>query len=101
MEGELEKAIQDKQGESASQPPQTSTNLQYAPPAQVAAAPLTAPEPTTATSATGAIVEATAVAESSLGMEELMKVVKELENQVTEINIAKEKLAKLEASYDK
>ena len=30
-----------------------------------------------------------------------MKAVKELENQVTEINIAKEKLAKLEASYDK
>ena len=32
MEAELEKAMQDKQGESASQPPQTSTNLQSAPP---------------------------------------------------------------------
>ena len=30
-----------------------------------------------------------------------MKAVKELENQVTEINVAKEKQAKLEASYDK
>ena len=83
MEAELEKATQDKKGESASQPPQTSTNLQSAPPAQVAAAPPTAPAPTTATSATGATVEATAATESCLGMEELMKVVKELENQVT------------------
>ena len=83
MEAELEKDIQDKQGESASQPPQTWTNLQSTPPAQVTAAPPTAPAPTTATSATGAIVEATVAAESSLSMEELMKAVKELENQVT------------------
>ena len=46
-------------------------------------------------------MEATAVAESSLSMEKMMKAVKELEGQVTEINAAKEKLAKLEASYDK
>ena len=34
-------------------------------------------------------------------MEEMMKAVKELEVQVTEVKEAKEKLAKLEASYDK
>jgi len=101
MEAQLEKAIQEKQGETTSQPLQTSTNIQSAPPAQTAAAPITTPAPTTATSATGATVEATAAAESSLSMEEMMKAVKELEGQVSEINVTKEKLAKLEASYDK
>jgi len=101
MEAELEKAMQEKQGETASQPPQTSTNLQAAPPAQITAAPATTPAPTTATSATGATVGATTAAESSLSMEEMMKAVKELEGQVSEINVTKEKLAKLEASYDK
>src|ERR1700733_3399238 len=36
MEEELEKALQEKQGESASQPPQISTNLGPAPPTQAA-----------------------------------------------------------------
>lgn len=101
MEAELEKALQDKQGESASQPPQTSTTLGPAPPTQVAAAPPSIPAPTTATSATRAATEATTAAESSMSMEDLMKAVKELETQVTEINDAKDRLAKMETSYDK
>lgn len=101
MEVELEKALQDKQGDSASQPPQTSTNLGPVPPTQAAASPPAIPAPTIATSATGATAEATTTTESSMSMEELMKVVKELETQVTEINDAKERLAKLETSYDK
>jgi len=36
-----------------------------------------------------------------MSMEEMMKAVKELEIQTTEVKEAKEKLAKLEASYDK
>jgi len=36
-----------------------------------------------------------------MSMEEMMKVVKELEIQMTELKEAKEKLTKLEASYDK
>ena len=36
-----------------------------------------------------------------MSMEEMMKDVKELEVQATEVREAKEKLAKLEANYDK
>lgn len=43
----------------------------------------------------------TTTLESSMSMEEMMKVVKELEVQMTEQKEAKEKLAKLEVSYDK
>ena len=52
MEAELEKALQDKQGESASQPPQTSTTLGPVPPTQAVVAPPIIPSPTIATSAT-------------------------------------------------
>ena len=79
MEGELEKALQDKQGESTSQPPQTSTTLGLAPLTQTTATPPAIPAPTTATST----IDATAAPESSMGMEDLMKSVKELEIQVT------------------
>jgi hypothetical protein len=101
MEAELEKAMQQKQGETAPQPPQTSTDVQVAPTVQTAAAPVTTAAPITATSAAGTTTETTAPAGSSLSMEKLMKEVKELEGQVSEINVTKEKLAKLEASYDK
>lgn len=79
LEKELERALQDKQGESTSQPPQTA--------------------PTTATTTEAAAT--TTAPQSSLNMDELTKGIKELELQETKIKQAKEKLAELEAKYDK
>lgn len=98
MEGELEKALQGKQGESTSQPPQTVPTVVTVPPTQAAVTPPIIPATTTATDAT---VATTTVPETSMSMEELTKVVKELELQGTEIKEAKEKLANLEGKYDK
>jgi len=94
MEEELERIVQGKQGESTSQPPQTVPTNVPVPPTQAAAIPPVIPT-TTTTAAT------TTTSESSMSMEEMMKAVKELEIQTIEVKEAKEKLAKLEASYDK
>jgi len=96
LEGELEKAIQRRQGELASQPPQTVPTGVAVPPA--AATPPTIPATTTATDATAAT---TTVLESSMSMDELTKAIKELELQATKIKEAKERLAKLEEKHDK
>ena len=102
MEQELEKALQGKQGESTSQPPETAPLVSMVPPTQAAAIPLVIPTSTTATSTIDATTAtATTAPESSMSMEEMMKAVKELEVQVTKVKQTKEKLAKLEASYDK
>ena len=102
MEQELEKAVQDKQGESASQPPMTAPTIPAVLPTALVAIPLVVPLPTADTATTDAsAASATTTTESSLSMEEMLKAVKELEIQMTELKEAKEKLAKLEASYDK
>jgi len=92
LEKELEGALQDKQGESTSQaPPTTSTTATTT---EAAVAPVT-------TTATTEAAATTTAPESSLNMEDLTKAIKELELQATEIKQAKEKLAELEAKYDK
>ena len=93
MEEELERTVQGKQGESTSQPPQTVPTDVPVPPTQATAIPLVIPTTTTT-------VATTTTSESSMSMEEMMKAVKDLEIQTTEVKDAKEKLAKLEASYD-
>jgi len=93
MEEELERVAQNKQGESSSQPPPAVQANVHVPPTQPAAVPKT-------TSATSAVATTTTF-ESSMSMEEMMKVVKELELQATEIKEAKEKLVNLEGKYDK
>jgi len=97
MEEELERTAQGKQGESTSQPPQAVPANVPVPPTQPAAIPASIPTSETATTA----VVTTSTPESSMSMEEMMKAVKELEIQTTEIKQVKEKLAKLEASYEK
>ena len=88
MEEELEKASQSKQAEATSHPPPAVLANVPVPPTQSAAIPATTAAATTTAS------------ESSMSMEEMMKVVKELELQATEIKEAKEKMAKLEGKYD-
>lgn len=92
----MERALQEKQGESTSQLPQTAPTTAAATQAAV-----TPPITTATTTATDAAVAATTAPESSISMDELTKAVKELELQGTEIKQAKEKLAELEAKYDK
>ena len=92
MEKELEWALQDKQGESTSQAPPTTSTTATTTDATVALVTTTA---TTEAAAT------TIAPESSLNMEDLTKAIKEMELQATEIKQAKEKLAELEAKYDK
>jgi len=101
MEEELERALQDKQGESTSQPPQTAPTVVTVPPTQAAAIPPVIPTSTTTTTTTDATATTTTTPKSSMSMEEMMKAVKELEVQVIEVKEAKENLAKLEANYDK
>ena len=87
LEKELEGALQDKHGECKSQaPPTTSTT---APTTEAAVAPTTEAAGTT-----------TAL-DSSTSVEELNKSIKEMELQANEIKKAKEKLAELDAKYDK
>jgi len=97
MEEELEIIAQGTQGELTSQPPQAVPSNVPVPPTQPAAVPAVISTSETATT----IVVTTSTPESSMSMEEMMKVVKELEIQTTEVKKSKEKLAKLEASYDK
>ena len=102
MEQELEKALQGKQGESTSQPPVIAPTVPIVLPTTVVTIPPVIPASTTDTTTTNAsAATATTTPESSMSMEEMMKVVKELEIQMTELKEAKEKLAKLEVSYDK
>lgn len=101
MEQELERALQGKQVESTSQPPQTNPIVVTVPPTQAAAIPPIIPASTTTTTTTYVTTATTRAPESTMSMEEMMKVVKELEGQVTEVKEAKEKFTKLEASYDK
>lgn len=87
LEKELEGELQDKQGESTSQaPPTTSTTATTTEPA---VAPITEAAATTA------------APDSSASVEELTKAIKEMELQANEIKKAKEKLAELDAKYDK
>lgn len=73
MEKELERATQSKQGESSSQPPPAVQTNVPVPPIQ----PVAIPEATSAT----IVVATTTPFESSMSMEQMMKVVKELELQ--------------------
>lgn len=93
LEGELEKELQGKQGESASQPPQR-VPTDVATPSEPVALPNI---PTTA----DATVETTTVLMSSMSVDDLIEAVNKLKLQATEINETKEKLAKLEEKYDK
>lgn len=101
MEQELERALQGKQGDSTSQPPQIAPIFATVPPTQAAAIPPIISASTTAATTIDATVATTTTPESSMSMEEMMKAVKELEVQVIKVKEAKEKLAKLEVSYDK
>ena len=98
LEEELERAIQSKQGESASQPPQTVPAVVTIPPPPLTDTPPTVPATTTATDATAAT---TTIPEAGMSMDKLTKSINELRLQETEIKEAKEKLAKLEEKYDK
>jgi len=102
MEQELEKEVQDKQGESASQPPIIAPTVPTVLPTAAAEIPPIVPPSTANTTTTDvSVASATTAPESSLSMDEIMKAINELEIQMTELKEAKEKLAKLEASYDK
>jgi len=102
MEQELEKVVQDKQGESTPQPPVIAPIVPTVFPTLEATIPPIIPPSTTDTSTTDAsAASATTTPKSSMSMEEMMKAVKEIEIQMTKLKEAKEKLAKLEASYDK
>ena len=81
LEKELEGALQDKQGESTSQaPPTTSTNATTT---EAAVAPVT-------NTATTEAAATTTAPDSSTGIEELTRAIKEMELQATEIKQAKE-----------
>ena len=99
MERELEKAVQAKQGESTSQPPKAAPIVPSAPSTLTATIPPIIPSSTVGTSGTDAA--AATAPESSMSMEEMIKAMKELEVQMIDLKEAKEKLAKLEVSYDK
>ena len=102
MEQELVKAVQEKQRESASQPPVTTPTISTILPTTTTTVPPIIPPSTTDTATTDAsVASATTALEFSKSMEEMMKAIKELEIQMTELKEAKDKLAKLEASYDK
>jgi DNA-binding ferritin-like protein (Dps family) len=90
LEKELEGALQDKQGESTSQaPPTTSTTAATAATSAATGAPTTE----AAGTATGQ--------QDSPSIEDITKAVKQMELQADEIKKAKEKLAELESKYDK
>jgi len=97
----LEKALQEKEKELASQPAQTTQIATTAPPTVITSIPPTAPASTTGTSATDPSTAATTMPDTSMSMEKIMEEIKTLELQMAELKEAKEKLAKLEVSYDK
>ena len=102
IEHALEKALQEKQGELASQPAQTAPIATTAPPTATTSVPPTALASTTGTSATDtSAATTTSVPDTSMSMEKMMEEIKALELQMAELKEAKEKITKLEVSYDK
>lgn len=98
----LEKALQEKQGDLASQRSQTAPIATTAPPTAITTVPPTTPASTTGTSVIDTpATTTTTVPDTSMSMGKMMKEIKELELQRAELKEAKEKLAKLEVSYDK
>jgi len=101
IEQALEKYLQEKQGVSTSQPPEISPTITTGPSTLTTTVPPTIlasiEEITTSTSAT------TTPPSNSIGMsiEQLIKAMEELKLQVLEMKKFKEKLAKVEQSYDK
>lgn len=97
----LEKALKEKQGESTSHPPEEAPTSATSPPIGTTTLPPAIPASTTGTTTTDATTTPTTEQETSMKMEEMMKAVKELEAQMSELKDTKEKLAKLDVSYDK
>ena len=90
MEKELEGEIQDKQGESTSQaPPTTSTTAATAATSGATGAPTTE------------AADISVAQQDNPSIEDITKAVKKMELQADEIKKAKEKLAELESKYDK
>jgi len=102
MEQELEKSVQDKQGESTSQLPVIAPIVTTILPTAIASIfPVVPPSTSDTTTTDVSAASTTKTPESSLSMEEMMKAVKELEIQMKELKEAKEKSTKLEVRYDK
>lgn len=99
----LEKVLQEKQGESTSQPPKIAPTVTTSPPTVSAAQPPTVPAATTETTiGTPATTTTTAVGSSTtMTTVQLIKAMEELKLHVSELKETKEKLAKLEINYDK
>jgi len=94
----LETVLQQKQGEVASRPLETAPIHATAPPT-VTTTVLPTDQPSTVGTSTTAI--AIAGLDTRLSMEDMMKEIKPLELQMAELKEAKEKLARIEVSYDK
>ena len=92
----LEKALQEKQGVSTSQPSQIAPIVTTAPTTVTTAVPPTGP-----TSVVGTSTTIAASSNTTISTEELIKAMEDLRLQVSELKDTKEKLAKLEISYDK
>jgi len=92
----LEEALQGKQGELASQPSQIAPIITTAPSTITIAVPPTVPASTSPSTSTIAAGSST-----TMSTEELIKAMEDLKLQVSELKGVKEKLAKLEVSYDK
>ena len=99
-ESALEASLQGRQGELASQPSQRAPNVTTAPSTVTTAVPPT-DRASTAPSTTSTTAATTTVLDTSMSMEKMMKEIKALELQMAELKETKEKLAKLEVSYDK
>jgi len=107
-EGALEASLQGRQEGLISQPTQISLTLGTAPPTVTTSVPPTDTTTTVATSALASTLATIPAApttaagkEACLSMEEMMKEIKTLELQMTELKEAKEKLAKIEERYEK
>jgi len=97
----LEKALQEKQGEFTSQPPEVAPTITTAPSIVITAMP-----PTVPISTAESITEATSIStapgnNTTMTTEQLIKAMEELKLQVSELKQVKEKLVKIEQSYDK
>ena len=93
----LEEALQGKQGELASQPSQTAPIVTTPPSTVITTVPPIVPastEPSTSTTTT-------AGNSTAMTTKKLIKAMEDLKLQVSELKDAKEKLAKMEISYDK
>ena len=93
----LEKALQEKHGDSTSQPLEVTPMATTTPPTVITTVPSIVP-PSTA----GATSTATTPSSSTaMTIEHLIKAMEELKLQVSKLKQGKEKLAKIEQSYDK